>query len=849
MRTKIDFGIDLGTTNSAIAKIENGKPMVVTTGGADIIPSCVAIQNGGRIQVGDRAKIIYTQEMERQLRDGTKPNSFIEFKREMSNPIKYYSSNLGRDLTPEDLSSEVLKKLKSFVTGEQIKSIVITVPAKFNIAQKQATINAGKLAGFELVVLLEEPVAACLAYNMESSDKNGIWLVFDFGGGTFDAALIKKDNDGIIKIIDTGGDNELGGKDLDLAIVDKLILPYLYSNYNLTSYKDDSQKSDLLRFVMKRFAEDAKIELTFQENTDLLKTYPGDIDLKDDNGKDLCLNIDFNREKLFIILQAIHQRAIDLALKVIEKNNLDKRLLDSIILVGGPTLSPVFQNMIKAQISEKIDTSINPMTIVAKGAALFASTKDAIFTESVDKEIVLDIKYDSATVEPDTFINVKINTDKTLIHLPQKLRLLIERGDKAFNCQQEINQGKVSLVELHLIPGVSNLFNFRIVDDNGNNYDCLPKSISFIPIDIPDATNNSFFGIEVWDKNKGKGVFRALKGLERNKPLKNAVGVISDIKVPKQLVPGKSEDRLEIRIFQGEDNAEGKDSFLSDHVTSIIITGDDIEKLIPEQTEIEVTLKFDENGGLPTCYVFFPDINWTHKVVLEDVKTKNVDANWVSKEIDNDITRVNEYLNNNSSQQLEQCLTRLKELKHDLQNNRSNPSGRIMVLNKVRENRREIENYISTDEWPKISEELKIAFYRAQEVVEKCHNDEFDISNIDMEKVEIHLEEYRQRVENIIRNKETDMAKETCAEINDFTRMILEGTMPQGMREIIFINYVDENFGSITWSNPSKARQFINHAITNINNNGDFEELRILCIQISRLIDRNVPQPPIPENG
>jgi molecular chaperone DnaK len=411
MRTKIDFGIDLGTTNSAIAKMENGKPMIVTTGRADIIPSCVAIQNGARILVGDRAKTIFTQEKEKELRDGTKPNSFIEFKREMANPFTYQSTNLERDISPEELSAEVLKTLKSFVTTEKLNSIVVTVPAKFNIAQKQATINAGKLAGFDLVVLLEEPVAACLSYNMEAQNNKGTWLVFDFGGGTFDAALVKKDDDGMMKIVDTGGDNELGGKDLDLAIVDKLIIPFLKENYNLSSYLNDEIKSDLLRFVMKRFAEDAKIELSFQQSTDLLKTFPGDIDLKDDDGKDLCLNIDLNQDILHTILEPIHERAIDLALKVIERNNLNKRDLDAIILVGGPTLSPVFQKMIRVNISDKIDTSINPMTIVAKGAALFASTKDAIISDGRDEEVVLDVKYESATIEPDTLINVKINKE------------------------------------------------------------------------------------------------------------------------------------------------------------------------------------------------------------------------------------------------------------------------------------------------------------------------------------------------------------------------------------------------------------------------------------------------------
>lgn len=845
MRTKIDFGIDLGTTNSAIAKMENGKPMIVTTGRADIITSCISIQPGGRFLVGnDRAKANFEQEKQKELRDGTKPNTFIEFKREMSNPFNYHSTNLGRDITPEELSAEVLKTLKSFVTTEKINSIVITVPAKFNIAQKQATINAGKLAGFELVVLLEEPVAACLAYNMEAQQKKGTWLVFDFGGGTFDAALVKKDSDGMIKIVDTGGDNELGGKDLDLAVVDKLILPYLFKNYNLSSFKGD--RAELLRFVMKRFAEDAKIELSFQQSTDLLKTYPGDMDLKDDDGKDLCLNIDFNQDILHNLLETIHQRAIDLALKVLEKNNLNKKDLDAIILVGGPTLSPVFQKMINSQISEKIDTSINPMTIVAKGAALFASTKDAIIGSGGAEEVVLDVNYESATIEPDTLINVKINKEKTKLSLPEKVKLNIERGDNGFNIQQEINTNKVALIELQLNVGVNNVFNFGLVDDKGNNIVCVPSSISFMPINIPEATNNSFFGIEIWDKKKELRVFKGLIGLEKNKPRKNAVGIISDIKTPKQLVPGKSEDTLEIRIFQGEDNAEGKDSFLSDHVTSVIITGDDVEKVIPAQSEIEVTLRFDENGGLPTCSVFFPDINWTHKVTLEDLKTKNVYANWVRQEIEKDISRVTEFLEENNSTQLDSCLSRLRELNLDLKNNENNPSGRITVLNKVRENRREIENHISADEWPKVSEELKSAFYLAEEIVEKCHNGELDSSSLNMAKVGSHLEEFRHKVEQIVRNKDTELAKEIHNEINNFIAGVVGGTMDEGIRERMFIENMDETFSQRTWTNPTKAKQFLNQAIRNINENGNLKELQNLCTQISELIDRSVPQPPIP---
>jgi hypothetical protein len=200
----------------------------------------------------------------------------------------------------------------------------------------------------------------------------------------------------------------------------------------------------------------------------------------------------------------------------------------------------------------------------------------------------------------------------------------------------------------------------------------------------------------------------------------------------------------------------------------------------------------------------------------------------------------------NNSTQLDGCLSRLRELNLDLKNNENNPSGRITVLNKVRENRREIENHISADEWPKVSEELKSAFYLAEEIVEKCHNGELDSSSLNMAKVGSHLEEFRHKVEQIVRNKDTELAKEIHNEINNFIAGVVGGTMDEGIRERMFIENMDETFSQRTWTNPTKAKQFLNQAIRNINENGNLKELQNLCTQISELIDRSVPQPPIP---
>jgi len=289
LRTKIDFGIDLGTTNSAIARMENGEPVIKKTDTLkDTMPSCVNFNKKQSIIVGDAAANLFRSDRLRALKTmKLDANTFIEFKRTMGTDKKYSSSNMNKDYTSEELSAEVLKKLKSFITDEEIKSVVITVPAKFTINQKDATLRAAKLAGFEHCELLQEPIAASMAYGLDAADKNGFWLVFDFGGGTFDAALLKVE-DGIMKVIDTEGDNYLGGKNLDYAIVDEILIPDLKNKFKIDSYLSGN-KLEYFRNALKDFAEDAKIALSFAPSTDVLSQlndFP-----EDDEGTEIELDL------------------------------------------------------------------------------------------------------------------------------------------------------------------------------------------------------------------------------------------------------------------------------------------------------------------------------------------------------------------------------------------------------------------------------------------------------------------------------------------------------------------------------------------------------------------------------
>lgn len=845
MRNKIDYGIDLGTTNSAIARMENGKPKVIQTDWQkDTMPSSVAINRRKNIIVGDAAYAANIKDKLRLLKTFGKDdsNSYLEFKRTMGKDIKYHSSLLEKDFSSEELSSEVLKKIKSFITDEQIKSIVITVPAMFTMAQNEATINAAKLAGFEVVELLQEPIAASIAYGLDSKEKDGIWLVFDFGGGTFDAALVKVD-EGIMKVLDTEGNNELGGKDLDLAIVDNIIIPYLKENYSIDGILADNDKREILRNAMKSFAEKAKIDLSFNPTTDIT-CFPDEIGALDEDGNELALSIDITQEDLVIVFEPIFQKAIDLTKKVLKKKNLKGSDLDCLILVGGPTYSPILHRMLKDQITDKVIAK-NQMTSVAVGAALYASTKDVGVAPPPPPKgtIALDLKYESATVEADTLINIKIDSKLTTAFIPDKVYVTLERGDKSYSSNRTlISDKKATLIEVLLESNSSNYFSIVLTDEKGDRLPCQPNNLTITDMHVPSAPLPYHIGIQVWDSKKEVTVFKGLKGLEKNQILKGSVGVsTAGLKTPKQLTAGKVSDILRIPIFQGEDGLEGKNSFQANHVADVVITGETLPKVVPANSDIEITLTFDQNGAKPVCSVFFPVIDYTEEVNVEISLQSKVESAWLSREIQSDIKRVIKLSDEKHNPELNKCFTELEQLKSDLTG--ESEEGKMKILNSVRKIRSVLDNYETDLEWPKAESDLKDTFYKAEELIEKI--DEAGLwGDINESKVRHQMEEFKNHIESLIKEKDVKLAIETTENIMGLMRALVETFREEGEREKDYINYIDENFARLPWKDATRARQLVNQAKSNINNNGNQSQLEQICIQIDSLRDRTNPNQP-----
>jgi molecular chaperone DnaK len=366
-RTTIDFGIDLGTTNSAIAVLKGVSTEIIKNNDdQDITPSAVSCTKSGDLFVGTRAK------------NGKPGDAHEEFKRKMGTEHVYSFKSSGLSKRPEELSAEILKELRANVArsplAEEVHSAVITVPAAFELHQCSATRKAAELAGLSGSALLQEPVAAALAYGFQIDSEKAYWLVYDFGGGTFDAALIKAE-EGLINIVHHGGDNFLGGSDIDWAILQKIIEPKLRENFDLPDFKRANPRWEQALRKLKRSVELAKIELTTKDQTTLTGCEFEDASGETVDGEEIALS----RNEVISVAEPIIRRSIGICQKVLSDKNLAAAAVQRVILVGGPTKAPYFRELLRENIDIPIDSSVDPLTVVARGAAVFAGSQKIDF--------------------------------------------------------------------------------------------------------------------------------------------------------------------------------------------------------------------------------------------------------------------------------------------------------------------------------------------------------------------------------------------------------------------------------------------------------------------------------------
>ena len=362
------IGIDLGTTNSCVAVMEGGEPTVIANSeGSRTTPSVVSFQEDGTRLVGQVAK--------RQAI--TNPDkTIISIKREMGTGHKTKIDD--KEFSPQEISAMILQKIKSDAEsylGEPVTQAVITVPAYFNDAQRQATKDAGKIAGLEVLRIINEPTAASLAYGLDKTDKNEKILVYDLGGGTFDVSILEL-GDGVFEVLSTNGDTRLGGDDFDQKIMD-----YIAEDFKAQNGIDLRQDKMALQ-RLKEAAEKAKIELSSSTQTNINLPFI----TADANGpKHIDLNL--TRAKFNELTHDLVDRSITPMKKALSDANLSINDVDKVILVGGSTRIPAVQEAVKNFTGKEPSKGVNPDECVAIGAAIQAG----VLTGEVKDVLLLDV--------------------------------------------------------------------------------------------------------------------------------------------------------------------------------------------------------------------------------------------------------------------------------------------------------------------------------------------------------------------------------------------------------------------------------------------------------------------------
>ncbi|EJQ0569018.1 molecular chaperone DnaK [Listeria innocua] len=360
------IGIDLGTTNSAVAVLEGGEAKIIPNPeGARTTPSVVGFKNGER-QVGEVAKRAAI----------TNPNTISSIKRHMG--TNYKETIDGKDYSPQEISAIILQYLKSYAEdylGETVDKAVITVPAYFNDAQRQATKDAGKIAGLEVERIINEPTAAALAYGMDKTETDQTILVFDLGGGTFDVSILEL-GDGVFEVHSTAGDNELGGDDFDKKIID-----YLVAEFKKDNGIDLSQDKMALQ-RLKDAAEKAKKDLSGVTSTQISLPF---ITAGEDGP--LHLEVTLTRAKFDELTHDLVERTIAPTRQALKDANLSASDIDQVILVGGSTRIPAVQETIKKELGKEPHKGVNPDEVVAMGAAI----QGGVITGDVKDVVLLDV--------------------------------------------------------------------------------------------------------------------------------------------------------------------------------------------------------------------------------------------------------------------------------------------------------------------------------------------------------------------------------------------------------------------------------------------------------------------------
>jgi len=582
-RTTIDYGIDLGTTNSSVALLVGTTPEIIPNkDGSSFTPSAIWFDKRGKMYVGREARAHHIEDED---------NAAVEFKLRMGQQWRKTFQRSGRRMLPEEMSAEVLKSLKTDVhmnKGEDLTAAVVTVPAAFELPQCEATRRAGELAGFKLCPLLQEPVAAALAYGFQSAANRVFWLVYDFGGGTFDAALIQV-RDGVIQVVNHAGDNYLGGKNIDWDIVEKLLIPCLKQTHGLRTFPDSRNTQDhrwkAALAKLKYHAEEAKIQVSRTKQ-------PAEIWVEglceDDQGNPVDFAYELQPDELQDIIEPWVTQSVNLCRKVLQEKGLSGRDIEKTILVGGSSLFPWLQERVASELETRLDFSVDPITVVARGAAVFAGTQrlEVQHVSLSAGTYRLQLEYEPVGSEVDPMVGGRIMPPPGASTAGMTVEIVEQRSQWRSGIIRVSSNGTF-MTEVHAERGRKCEFQIILADARGTRLPCSPDSFTYtvgMVITSPPLTHN--VGVAMAN-NKPKWFFRKGEAL----PARSTQVLYTAVPLRKSQPQGHG-NVIRIPVVEGTNDGKADRNRLIGYL-EILPSDPRVKRDVPLGSDVEVTIEID----------------------------------------------------------------------------------------------------------------------------------------------------------------------------------------------------------------------------------------------------------------
>jgi molecular chaperone DnaK len=599
MSDYIEFGIDLGTTNSCVARAAGGETVVIQNNDQmNVTPSVVRVLKSGSLLVGRRAYNALAEDPD---------NVALEVKRVMGQRYAKTFPASGRVMTPEEISAEVLKSLLADArrrTGEEARAACVTVPAAFTALQCEAMARAAHLAGLEECPLLQEPIAAAVAYGAAPGVRDQRWLVFDLGGGTLDVAVIST-REGRLGVLEHRGDNRLGGKDIDRALVRRVILPFLSEQFALPRAEEEPAELNRLLRKLALAAEYAKIELTSAGET-LVSL----LDLGEDReGRLIEAELPLTRARLEAEIEPLVSRCLRLTDEALEGARVAGRDLDRVLLVGGPTQMPRVREALASHLGAPVDFSLDPMTVVARGAAVYASTverrapsppagaKADAKAEVAPGALAVRLAYDPLSAEPSTRIAGQFAGRGRAETLEVKVDAEGGLWTSGWHAARE------GFFEMRLVlqEGRLNRFTLSARDSRGREVEVSPGEFQIrhgLSLDAPPLPHT--ISVEVAHPS-GRAELSPVFPRRTLLPAERTVSYHA----AHTLRPSEPETSLAVKLWEGEALSDPQ---ANNWVGNLHIRSEAVRRPVPEGAELQLHLKVDASR-LITVEVFIPHLN------------------------------------------------------------------------------------------------------------------------------------------------------------------------------------------------------------------------------------------------